>query len=75
MITMGHLKTHQKNTELLLDVLSKADLQDWMFYLIGPIEDSFMDEIKRFYSEHLEKKDTVIFHKNDFSEVVVRTLR
>ena len=60
-ITVGRLGTHQKNTELLLDVLSKVDLQDWKFYLIGPIEDSFNGEIERFYSEHPEKRDSVIF--------------
>ena len=61
MITVGRLGTHQKNTELLLDVLAKVDLQDWKFYCIGPIEDSFKGEIERFYSEHPEKKDSVIF--------------
>ena len=61
MITVGRLGTHQKNTELLLDVLAKVDLQDWKFYLIGPIEDSFRGEIERFYVEHPEKKDSVIF--------------
>ena len=61
MITVGRLGTHQKNTELLLDVLSKVDLQDWKFYCIGPIEDSFKGEIERFYSEHPKKKDSVIF--------------
>lgn len=61
MITVGRLGTHQKNTELLLDILSKVDLQDWKFYLIGPIEDSFKGNIERFYLEHPEKKDSVIF--------------
>ena len=61
MITVGRLGTHQKNTELLLDVLAKVDLQDWKFYCIGPIEDSFKGEIERFYSEHPEKRDSVIF--------------
>lgn len=61
MITVGRLGTHQKNTELLLDVLAKVDLQDWKFYCIGPIEDSFKGEIERFYSEHPDKKDSVIF--------------
>lgn len=61
MITVGRLGTHQKNTELLLDVLSKVDLQDWKFYCIGPIEDSFKGEIEKFYSEHPKKKDSVIF--------------
>ena len=61
MITVGRLGTHQKNTELLLAVLSKVDLQDWKFYLIGPIEDSFRSTIERFYVENPEKKDSVIF--------------
>jgi len=61
MITVGRLGTHQKNTELLLDVLSKVDLQDWKFYCIGPIEESFKDNIERFYAEHPEKMDSVIF--------------
>ena len=61
MITVGRLGTHQKNTELLLDVLSKVDLQDWKFYCIGPIEESFKDNIEQFYAEHPEKRDSVIF--------------
>ena len=61
MITVGRLGTHQKNTELLLDVLSKVDLQDWKFYCIGPIEESFKENIEQFYAEHPEKRDSVIF--------------
>ena len=61
MITVGRLGTNQKNTELLLDVLSKVDLQDWKFYCIGPIEESFKDNIEQFYAENPEKRDSVIF--------------
>lgn len=61
MITVGRLGTHQKNTELLLDVLAKVDLKDWKFYLIGPIDDSFQENIERFYEENPEKKEAVIF--------------
>ena len=61
MITVGRIGTHQKNTELLLDVLANVDLRDWKFYLIGPIEESFKGNIERFYLEYPEKKDSVIF--------------
>ena len=61
MISVGRIGTHQKNTELLLDVLAKVDLKDWKFYCIGPIEDLFKGEIERFYVENPEKKDSVIF--------------
>lgn len=61
MITVGRLGTHQKNTELLLDVLAKVDLHDWKFYCIGPIEESFYENIEQFYAEHPDKRDSVIF--------------
>lgn len=61
MITVGRLGTHQKNTELLLSALSKVDLKDWKFYLIGPIEDSFASEIEKFYAANPEKRNSVIF--------------
>ena len=61
MITVGRIGTHQKNTELLLSALSKVDLKDWKFYLIGPIEEAFTSDIEKFYSTHPEKRDTVVF--------------
>lgn len=61
MITVARLGTNQKNTELLLDVLSNVDLRDWKFYCIDPIEKSFKENIEQFYTEHSEKRDSVIF--------------
>jgi len=61
MITVGRLGAYEKNTELLLDILSKLDLKDWTFYLIGPIEDHFQVVIDSFYKENPSKKKNVIF--------------
>lgn len=61
MITVGRLGTYEKNTELLLEILTKLDLKDWKFYLIGPIEDNFRPVIDNFYKQNPSKKSNVIF--------------
>ena len=61
MITVGRLGTSPKNTGMLLKALSKVDLRDWKFYLIGPIDDSFKCKIDAFFEKYPEKRDNVVF--------------
>lgn len=60
-ITVARLGTPQKNTEMILEAISKIDMRDWKFLLIGPIEDSFQNVIKEFYKSNPDKKESIIF--------------
>lgn len=60
-LTVGRIGTHQKNTELLLDVLGDVSLGEWKMYIVGPIEESFLPKIEAFYQAHPEMKESVIF--------------
>lgn len=63
-ITVGRLGTYQKNTELLLDILTKVDLKDWKVKLIGQIENeeqNFQKKIDNFYAVHPEFKEKIFF--------------
>ena len=61
MITVGRLGTSQKNTEMILRALSKVDMHDWTFYLIGSVEKDFEAVIETFYQENPDKRDSVVF--------------
>jgi len=61
MITVGRLGSPPKNTPMLLQALAKANLKDWKFYLIGPIDSALNTEIDAFYEQNPEKKTNVIF--------------
>ena len=61
LLTVGRIGTHQKNTELLLDVLADLSLGDWKMYIVGPIEDDFQPKIDAFYQAHPEKRESVVF--------------
>lgn len=61
MLTVGRLGTPPKNTQMLLKALAMADLKDWKFYLVGPIEPSLQSDIDSFYQQNPDKKDSVIF--------------
>ena len=66
---VGRIGNYQKNTDMLLEALSKVDMKDWKFYLIGSITDSFRTDtesnyketIDNFFKIHPEKKNNVIF--------------
>ncbi|MGL6118955.1 MAG: glycosyltransferase, partial [Fusobacteriaceae bacterium] len=60
-ITVGRLGTRQKNTELILETLSKVDLKNWKFIFIGSIEKAFEKEISKFYENFPDKKEKIIF--------------
>lgn len=64
MITVGRLGVYQKNTQLLLNALKDVDLKDWKIYFIGPIHQSFKNEINNFFNIYPEKRNQVIFLGN-----------
>lgn len=62
MLTVGRLGTPQKNTELMLDAISKVEwCNGWKFILVGPIADSFMSIIDDFYEKHPDLREKVMF--------------
>ena len=63
-ITVGRLGTYQKNTELLLSIISDLQLKDWTVLLIGPIENSFKSKIDNFYQQNPKLKEKVFFLGN-----------
>lgn len=55
MITVGRICSYQKNTDMILNALSKIDLKDWKFYFIGPLTDSFNTSSESNYKKHIEQ--------------------
>lgn len=55
MITVGRIGPYQKNTDMILNALSKVDLKDWKFYFIGPLTDSFNTSSESNYKKHIEQ--------------------
>lgn len=70
-LTVGRLGTYPKNTEMLLCALSQVNLKNWKFYLVGPIEGSFLPTIEAFYKSHPDAKENVVFtgHISDKREL------
>ena len=60
-ITVGRLGTPQKNTEMILEALTKLEMNDWKFYFIGPVEESLKEIINEFYDQNPDKKHSVKF--------------
>lgn len=60
-LTVGRLGTYQKNTELLLDILSSIDLKDWTVKLVGSVETDFRSCIDDFYSRNPLLREKVFF--------------
>ena len=66
---VGRIGNHQKNTDMMLEALTKIDLKDWKFYLIGPITNSFDTRkksnydkrIQEFFEQRPDLKNRVIF--------------
>lgn len=63
-ITVGRLGTYQKNTELILKIISKLNLKDWRIKLIGPVEKTFLPKIEQFYKDNPQFIDNVSFPGN-----------
>lgn len=61
-LTVGHLGTQAKATEVLLEAFSKIqDLQDWKLVLLGTVEESFKSYIEKYFNENPHLKDKVLF--------------
>ncbi|MEF2174953.1 MAG: glycosyltransferase family 4 protein [Candidatus Absconditabacteria bacterium] len=60
-ITVGRIGTHQKNTEFLLEALSKVDLKDWIVYIIGPIEKDFVNYTSEYFNKNKNLINRIIF--------------
>ena len=60
-ITVGRIGSYQKNTELLLDILSDINLGGWRVCIIGGISDNFKSRIDMFYSQHPEYRNSITF--------------
>lgn len=66
---VGRIGNYQKNTDMILEALTKINLKDWKFYLIGPLTDSFDTRkksnydkrIQEFFEQRPDLKDKVIF--------------
>lgn len=56
--------TLQKNTQLLLKILSEVELKNWQVILAGTIEKDFENYIADFFEEHPELKNRVHFIGN-----------
>jgi len=60
-ITIARIGTKAKNNQLMLSALSKCDLKNWKYVFIGPIEDSFKDNIIAFQKENPNLASKVMF--------------
>jgi glycosyltransferase involved in cell wall biosynthesis len=60
-ITVGRLGTFEKHTELILEALKNTDMNGWIFYMIGPIEDNFKPYIEDFFRQNPHLKESVVF--------------
>jgi len=60
-LTVGRIGLFQKNTELLLSVLADVELKDWKVYIVGPIEESFLQVIQDYYVQYPDKKQSILF--------------
>lgn len=68
-LSVSRFGPHQKNTEMLLDGLAKAELKDWKVFLVGPITTDFSlnkssvfnEYIESFFETHPNLKEKIIF--------------
>lgn len=52
MLTVGRIGTHQKNNELLLRALARADLKQWKVAIVGPFTPEFEGLFRSFLDQH-----------------------
>lgn len=61
-LTVGRLGTGQKNTELLLEAISRIqNLKDWKVILAGPTQENFKEYIKNYFIKFPHLKEKVNF--------------
>jgi glycosyltransferase involved in cell wall biosynthesis len=63
-ITVGRIGSDVKNNELLLSSLSKVNLENWKVFFVGPIEESFQQNISKYFLENPNHLDKVTFTGN-----------
>lgn len=63
-IQSARFGTAQKNTQLLLKILSNINLKDWKVVLAGTIENDFLPYIKNFFEKHPNLKEKIVFCGN-----------
>lgn len=63
-VSVGRLGNYAKNTELLLDVLTRVNLKEWKVYLVGHIEEHFKQYIESFFDSNPQLKNKIIFTGN-----------
>lgn len=63
-IQTARFGTPQKNTQLLLKILSEIDLKNWQVILAGTIEKDFESYIADYFKNHPELKDKIHFIGN-----------
>lgn len=63
-ITVGRIGAFEKNHELLLEAISKTDLQDWKVALVGPIEKSFETYLADYFDQFPHLKEKIILTGN-----------
>lgn len=61
MLTVGHIGSEAKNSELLLEALSGIDLGNWKVKFIGAVEEHFKPAVNEFYENNPEKREQVEF--------------
>jgi len=60
-ISVQRVGSYQKNSEVFLEALKEIDLKDWKVVIIGPIEESFNEQIEIFFADNPHLKEKVIF--------------
>lgn len=61
-ITVGRLGAFEKNSQMFLNAIDKlSNVNNWLFYFIGPYDDDFKKEIKQFFAINTHLKEKVIF--------------
>lgn len=63
-LTVGRLGIYEKNNEMLLDVISQLPediVNDWKFYFVGPMTDSFSEYAAEFLQKYPNLQKSIVF--------------
>ncbi|MEW8957128.1 glycosyltransferase family 4 protein [Clostridium sp.] len=66
-VNVARIGAEEKRTEVLLEAFSKIpgiENKGWKLKLIGPIENSFLQYIEKYFEKHPKLRDIVIFQGN-----------
>ncbi|MGL5777266.1 glycosyltransferase [Cetobacterium sp.] len=64
MLTVGRIGAYEKNNEMLLDALDGLDLKEWKILLIGPFDEKFEKNYRKFLSRNEEMRENVLLIGN-----------